>query len=111
MPYISRDRDEKITAVFEQPAANTNEWVAQDNAELVEFLYQTQLSQNIQQLSASDSGMIRTIEDLVDILIGKNVIMFTDLPEAVQRKLLARKSVRDQLNTLGNLMVENRDIL
>ncbi len=111
MPYVSRDRDGIITGVFEQPAPGAGESVADDNPELVEFLYQMQLSRNIQHLSVTDSGMIRIIEDLVDVLIGKNVIMFTDLPEAAQQKFLARKSVRDKLNTLDNLMVDNKDIL
>ena len=111
MPYVSRDRDGKINGVFEYATANAAERVTENDSELVEFLHQTQLAQNIQHLSATDSGMIRIIEDLVDVLIGKNVIMFTDLPLAAQQKFLTRKSVRDKLNTLDNLMVDNKDIL
>ena len=46
-------------------------------------------------LEKSDTGVARIFEDLVDVLIGKNLIMFTDLPEMAQQKLLSRRLARN----------------
>jgi len=49
-------------------------------------------------LSASDAGLARVTEDLIEVLIDRGVIQFTDLPAAAQAKLLERRQTR---NTLG----------
>lgn len=49
-------------------------------------------------LSHTDTGLVRVLEDLIDILIGKGLLQFTDLPEPAQNKLLARRLTREQLN-------------
>jgi hypothetical protein len=51
-------------------------------------------------LADSDQGMVRVLEDLIETLIGKNLIHFTDLPEAAQTKLLERRSLRRSVNAL-----------
>lgn len=63
------------------------------------------------QLSSSDTETIRVIEDLVDLLIQKKLILLTDLPIAAQEKLSERQRMRSELNVLGNLMVDEEDIL
>ena len=45
-------------------------------------------------LSESDTGLARVLEDLVDVLITRGTIQFTDLPEAAQAKLLERRQTR-----------------
>ncbi|HLB06526.1 MAG TPA: hypothetical protein VJN41_02435 [Alphaproteobacteria bacterium] len=60
-----------------------------------------------QALGASDSELIRALEDLIDVLIKKDVIAFTDLPEPVQRKLLSRQALRERL--MGSLFAEEDD--
>ena len=50
--------------------------------------------------------MIRAIEDVIDLLISKNVICITDLPAAVQSRLMERRSLRHSLNAL-NLIGED----
>ena len=52
-----------------------------------------------------DTGFVRVLEDLVDVLIERNVIRITDLPPEAQQKLLARKSFRGRLrnNSLKQL--------
>ncbi len=47
-----------------------------------------------QALSPTDTGLARVLEDLIDVLISKGLIQFTDLPESAQRKLLERRSTR-----------------
>jgi|GEM_PF-6492910 len=50
-----------------------------------------QEAQPSQALSESDAAIARVLEDLIDTLIGRGVIQFTDLPEAAQGKLLWRR--------------------
>ncbi len=49
-------------------------------------------------LSQSDTSLVRVLEDLIDVLITRSVIQFTDLPEAAQAKLLERRETRASLN-------------
>ncbi|MDO6514259.1 MULTISPECIES: hypothetical protein [unclassified Neptuniibacter] len=46
-------------------------------------------------LEQSDAAVSRIFEDLIDVLVGKNIIMFTDLPPMAQKKLLSRKLARN----------------
>ena len=49
------------------------------------------------ELSASDAGLIRTIEDLISTLVAKGVIAEADLPAAARTKLARRRQLRQQL--------------
>jgi hypothetical protein len=51
-----------------------------------------------QRLEQSDLQMARVMEDVINLLIDKSVIRFTDLPVAAQQKLLSRREVRDQVH-------------
>ena len=63
-------------------------------------------------LSQSDSEMARVLEDLVDVLITRGVIQFTDLPEAAQAKLLERRQNRVSLHQRLNLLPDgDNDLL
>lgn len=61
-------------------------------------------------LYASDLELIRVLEDLIDVLIGKGVIVLTDLPEAAQSKLAERRKLRSRLSDLGSIVTEQDDI-
>jgi len=60
----------------------------------------------VQLLSLSDISIIRILEDLIDLLIHKNIILFTELPEAAQAKINERKRVRERIGP-DNLMVDD----
>jgi hypothetical protein len=51
-----------------------------------------------QSLKSTDLELARVTEDLISLLVKKNTILFTELPEVVQEKLLAREQLRDRLN-------------
>jgi len=51
-------------------------------------------------------GIIRLLEDLIDLLIQKNVIFFTELPEQAQERIKERKRLRETLNP-QELMVDD----
>ena len=48
-------------------------------------------------LVLSDAKMTRVSEDLIDLLISKNLIKLTELPQSVIDKINERKSLRGQL--------------
>jgi len=45
-------------------------------------------------LNQTDMGLVRVLEDLIDVLITRGLIQFTDLPQAAQDKLLERRETR-----------------
>ena len=55
-------------------------------------------------LAASDAGLARVTEDLIDILITRGVIQFTDFPPAAQAKLLERRQTRATLSNRLRLL-------
>ncbi|SIO17006.1 hypothetical protein SAMN05443662_1636 [Sulfurivirga caldicuralii] len=60
-------------------------------------------------LEQMDLEMVRVVEDLIDILIDKGLILFTDLPEVVQNKILFKRSLRSSLQP--SLLYESDDEL
>lgn len=105
MPYISRNDAGEITGVHHSPQEAEAEWLEGDDPQLHQFLHSCALTEQPRlSLSNSDSDMIRVIEDLVELLISKNVFTFTELPEAVQHKLGSRKQWRQDLGMLTNLI-------
>lgn len=98
MPYISRDKNGRITAASNLPLEGPCEQVAAGSPELRAFIENLAGENNV--FESSDMKMIRAIEDVIDLLIHKNVICITDLPTAVQTKLMERRSLRHSLNSL-----------
>jgi hypothetical protein len=97
-----RDGGGRIDALTRQ-ALTTREavngaWepVATDDPEVVDFLRDTAPSE-ADGLSQSDTAMARVLEDLIDTLIERGLIQFTDLPAAAQAKLLDRRQKRASL--------------
>lgn len=62
-------------------------------------------------LSGTDNDMVRVIDDLVDLLISKQLLMFTELPQPVQSKLLTRKQLREHFSVLQNLINEDDKLI
>ena len=59
-------------------------------------------------LSQTDSGLARVLEDLMDVLINRGLLQFTDLPEAAQAKLLERRQTRASMtNRLQPLLLDD----
>jgi hypothetical protein len=60
-------------------------------------------------LSQTDAGLARVLEDLIDVLINRGLIQFTDLPHAAQAKLLERRQTRAHLTHRLNLLPEDNE--
>lgn len=108
MPYVTRDISRAITAVYQEPRVDAMEWLETDDAELVNFIAGSVQVKDL--LSELDADMARVIEDLIDLLIAKKVILPTDLPDVVQQKLAGRQQLRQQL-TGFNPVVDEGDII
>lgn len=54
-------------------------------------------------MGLSDLALVRVLEDLIDLLVDRSVIRFTDLPQAAQTKLLQRRSAREAMHR-GSLL-------
>ena len=102
MPFIKRDESGKIDAVSINESADFAEFVDAESAELEVFLENARPSAD--SLRESDSDLVRVLEDLIEMLTAKGVIMFTELPESAQQKILFRKRLRkDRTNALDLL--------
>jgi hypothetical protein len=110
MPYKGRDAAGQITVVSDHLTDTAFDQIPQNDPELRAFLQDAGNDQARERLSQSDLEMVRVIEDLVDLLIGKNVFNFTDLPRVAQKKLLDRRQLRRNLSVLTNLVGDADDI-
>jgi hypothetical protein len=112
MPYVSRDDSGRITGVFDHAEVGVSEQVKPDHPDLARFLADQGLSspESIRSLlSESDLRMVRLVDDLIDLLIEKALIRFTDLPAAAGEKYLQRQMARKRLQ--GSLVIDEKDIL
>ena len=111
MPFVHRDHDGTIQAVYEDHVEGTEEVDPNDPA-LAAFV-QRNLPQAgnvaIDEWLLSDLALARVLEDLIGILMDKKVIMFTDFPEGAQQKLRERQGLRNQLNFVEDLFVTDDD--
>ena len=112
MLYAKRDNNGNIIALQTKATAQVNEQVSTDNPEVLEFLNQHSESPELKQiLTESDTKLARVVEDLIELLVDKNLIMLTELPEAAQSKLVSRRRVRSAIQGDELLIVEEDDIL
>ena len=102
MPFVKRDESGKIDAISLSESADFAEFVDAESVELEVFLEDARPSAD--SLRESDSDLVRVLEDLIEMLTAKGVIMFTELPESAQQKILFRKRLRkDRTNALDLL--------
>jgi hypothetical protein len=114
MPYVQRDVSGQISVIYKEPQEGAGEYLPNNHPDLQNFfggiVPQTGPDQASAHLNETDANLIRVIEDIVDIMIEKNLIMFTDLPPAAREKIMQRKSTREHF--LGNSsLVESEDKL
>jgi len=99
MLYVKRDDSGAIIALTREPGNGQQEKASLLDDEVAEFLQQSgEIDSMTNLLAMSDSSMVRVIEDLIDLLIRKNIILFTDLPEQAQKKIEARRQARQNLH-------------
>lgn len=121
MIQVQRDATGRIIAVRRdgvdgKEAASDAAWeqASAEDSGLAEFSAEIQAGEGFNPLLGTDLALARVLEDLVNLLIDKSVIRFTDLPQGAQAKLLARQNTREALGRLrlmGDPDSEQREII
>ena len=102
MPFVKRDDSGKIAAVSLTTTLDCTEFVDAESAELEVFFEDVRPSSD--SLRESDTDLVRVLEDLIEVLTSKGVLMFIELPESAQQKIMFRKRLRkDRTNALDLL--------
>lgn len=99
MLCVERDQKGAIIALRRGEAACGLEPVSLLDEEVVDFLrLNGEIASLGHLLMHSDASVVRVLEDLIDLLIAKQIILFTELPQDAQAKLQGRKQLRAQLS-------------
>ncbi|MDD3371346.1 MAG: hypothetical protein PHE27_05920 [Alphaproteobacteria bacterium] len=94
MPFILRNENGAIIKVSARGLAGA-EVVPHNHPEVIAFLRQRgqdpgQVETALNELRRTDGEMARAVEDVIMILLKKNLIKMTDLPKAVQDRISFR---------------------
>lgn len=105
MVYVKRDSNNHIIAVYAKDTCEHLEQLSSKDKEVSAFLAKCHLD-DANAFLKSDLELIRVIEDLIQILISKNVIAITDFPIAAIEKLTVRNKIREQYKGVTGFMDE-----
>lgn len=106
MFYAEEDTNGKIVAIRSKPTEPNQEPIAETT--LVRFLADNNDTGSYESiLSLLDSSIIRVLDDLIDLLVKKDLIMITELPEKAQKKIGERKRIRLKMQETMELTVDD----
>ena len=105
MPFVKRDARGAVIAVSQEPGAGCTEELSRDDPALAAFF--TGIASEASSLDASDQDLIRVLEDVVDLLIAKGLILFTELPVDAQQKIMRRQQMRSAMGNTLDLISED----
>jgi len=106
MIYVKRDATGRVIAVSQEPMEGFKQTDESAASEINEVL----ASATDSLFQSSDLEFIRVLDDVIDLLIAKNLILFTELPEVVQEKYTQRTQMRERRRESLNLL-EDEEIL
>lgn len=108
MLYIKLNENQQIDEIEFTPKPGYEE-ISLHDPKLSEYIDNSDNGEQIIQkvLARLDLDMVRVIEDVIDILIDKNVMLFTDLPNPVQNKILFKKQIRNIRNKDQSILQED----
>ena len=95
MLYVERSADGRIIALHNAPTPAAQEQRSLMDEEVLDFFNGTESWKQL--MLHSDLGAVRIVEDLIDLLISKNVLNFTELPEHAQQRIWERKRLREKI--------------
>ena len=98
MPYIIRDEKGKIIKASARVLVG-GDMVPHNHPEVIEFLRQrgqdpTHVEAALAELRRTDGEMARAVEDIIMVLLKKNIVKMTDLPKPVQDRMAFRVKQR-----------------
>jgi hypothetical protein len=105
MVYVQRDLEGRLQRVEHHPFADMTESLSVEDKELHAWLVMREdVHGRLAKLKSSDLELVRVLEDLVEVLVSRGLIRYTDLPEAARDKLYARADARAKLGGLSGLL-------
>lgn len=114
MPYVRRDSAGEIVAVSVHPdgaVLQDGVWEAVRGDEPDVVAFARTMTEQVNPLGNSDLGLVRVLEDLIELLIDRSLIRFTDLPPAAQAKLVDRRGTRAAMQSLTLLDSDSDDVI
>lgn len=108
MLYAKKDANGKVQAVS-QAEIPGYALISSDDIELRLFLETCHAEAS--SLTQSDMDFVRVVEDLIELLISKNYILFTELPEKAREKIHRRRILRGEKNGRLDLLDDEFDSL
>lgn len=108
MLYVARDAQGKISEMHPTPVVGATEEMVADHPEVLQFIHERWRQSQLDEL---DRDFVRVIEDTIELLIAKRLILFTDLPPKVQEKLLRRKEMRQRIGFDPRLGGDGDDLI
>lgn len=112
MLYVQRGADGRVSAISVDPQGAADSPVPANHPDVIEFLLRHGGEASAAQaLAATDLDLARVVEDLIGLLAETGVIMFTDLPEGAQRKLLLRERLRARLGEINPIVDDEGSVL
>lgn len=110
MIYVLRDENGKINDLEFSPKPGY-EKNSLFNDEIKKFIVDANNKELVKStLTKLDLEMVRVAEDIIEILIQKEIMLFTDLPEAVQNKLMIKRFLRESLKKDSQDFIEDDEI-
>lgn len=113
MPYVQRSPTGEIIALFKEPLDSDSEFLTATDPEIISFTESEESTgeASLHALEESDRDLARVTEDLISLLVTKNMILFTELPPIVQKKLLAREKLRSTLQDKSEDFLDDSESL
>jgi hypothetical protein len=96
MPYAERNDDGAVIALYATRNERAREFLTGNHPEIAAFLSDGANGQ-VARMQASDLEMARVVEDLIFVLIEKNVIKLDSLPAVTRHKITQRAQIREAI--------------
>lgn len=98
MPYVLRDESGKIVRASAR-TLHGGELLPHSHPDVIAFLQaRGQDPKNVEdalgELRKTDGEMARAVEDVIMVLLKKNILKLTDMPKAVQDRMALRVKLR-----------------
>jgi hypothetical protein len=92
MPYVQRDAAGALSSLHREAPDAAAEFLPDDDPQVLAFVG----ADSEDRFARLDADFVRVLEDVIDTLIGRNLINITDLPAEAQVKLFSRKTYRER---------------
>lgn len=110
MPYVLRGSNGSIKAASPNPVDLEGwEFIDGGSKSYIDFLEAALAEQD--PFRESDIHLARVLEDLISLLIERDIIRFTDFPSAAQKRLIDRQTLRHQSHILDIIDEDPNPIL